>query len=66
MLKPDAPMVEKLSVSFWFMALMAVIIPTNAMMPNAIIATVIPLRSLWLLTVRKEREKISANFMAAD
>jgi hypothetical protein len=56
-------MVEKLSINFWFMALIAVMIPTRAMIPNAMIATVRPVRSLLLRTVRKAREKMSAVFM---
>jgi len=41
------------------MALIAVIIPTSAIIPNAIMATVSPVRSLLLRTVRQAREKIS-------
>jgi len=41
----------------------AVIIPISAIMPNAIIATVIPVRSLLLLTVRKANDKESFNCM---
>jgi hypothetical protein len=63
MLNPLAPMVEKLSVSFWFIAFMAVIIPTNAIIPKAIMETVIPVRSLLLRTVRKDRESTSFVFM---
>ncbi len=33
-------MVEKLSENFWFIALIAVMIPTNAIIPKAIIETV--------------------------
>ena len=64
MVNPFAPIVEKLSVNFWFMALMAVIIPTSAIMPNAIIATVNPVLSLLLRTVRYAKEKMSPVFIA--
>lgn len=56
-------MVEKLSVSFWFIASIAVMMPIKAMMPKAIMATVIPLRSLLLRTVRKAKEKTSEVFI---
>ena len=59
-------MVEKLSVSFWFMASMAVMIPTRAMMPKAMMATVRPVRSLLLRTVLEARERMSEKFMDAD
>ena len=58
-----APIVEKLSVNFWFMALMAVIIPISAMMPKAIIATVNPVRNLLLRMVRKASENVSRKFI---
>jgi hypothetical protein len=45
------------------MAFMAVMIPTSAIMPNAIIETVIPVRSLLLRTVRNEMDKTSIVFM---
>ena len=45
------------------MASMAVLMPTSAMMPNAIMATVMPVRTLLLLTVRKDRESVSRNFI---
>lgn len=56
-------MVEKLSVSFWFMALIAVMIPTSAIIPKAIMDTVIPVRSLLLRTVRNASDKTSFIFM---
>src|SRR5262245_4320193 len=56
-------MVEKLSLNFWFIALIAVMIPTRAMIPKAIMATVRPVRSLLLLTERKASEKISRKFI---
>jgi hypothetical protein len=43
------------------MASIAVLIPTSAMIPKAMIATVSPVRSLLLLTVRKARDMVSAN-----
>ncbi|WP_431213736.1 hypothetical protein ACQ86N_02145 [Puia sp. P3] len=55
MVNPLAPMAEKLSVNFCFMALIAVLMPTRAMMPKAMMATVMPVRSLLLRTVRKAR-----------
>jgi hypothetical protein len=58
-------MVEKLSVNFWFIALMAVMIPISAIMPKAIIATVSIVRNLLLSTVLKASEKISENFIFA-
>jgi hypothetical protein len=42
---------------------MAVMMPTKAMIPKAMIATVMPVRSLFARTVRHDKEKISANFM---
>jgi hypothetical protein len=42
---------------------MAVIIPTSAMMPKAIMATVMPVRSLLALTVLRASEKTSTNFI---
>jgi hypothetical protein len=61
--KEFAPIVEKLSVNFWFMALMAVIIPTTAIMPKAMMATVSPVRSLLLRMERNASEKMSRKFM---
>jgi len=46
------------------MALMAVIIPTSAIIPNAMIATVSPVRNLLLRTVRYARENMSLVFIA--
>ena len=54
-----APIKEKFSFKLWFMADIAVIIPINAMIPKAIIATVIPVRSLLLFTVRQAKIKES-------
>ena len=45
------------------MALIAVMIPTRAMMPKAMMATVMPVRNLLLRMVRNERERMSDNFM---
>src|ERR1700727_730334 len=59
MVKPLAPMAEKLSVNFCFMASIAVLMPTRAIMPKAMIATVIPVRRRLPLIVRKAREKVS-------
>ena len=61
MLNELAPMVEKLSVRLWFIEAIAVIIPINAIMPSAIIVTVIPVRSLLLFMVRKASERESVN-----
>jgi len=63
MVKPLAPMDEKLSVNFCFMASMAVLMPTSAMIPNAIMDTVIPVRTLLLLTVRYDNDITSVNFI---
>ena len=54
---------EKFSFRLWFIAVMAVMMPINAIIPNAIIATVILVRSLLLLTVLYDKAKISAVFM---
>src|SRR6478752_8513828 len=51
-LKALAPMDEKLSFRLWFIASIAVMIPISAMIPKAIMATVIPVRNLLLRTVR--------------
>lgn len=58
-----APMVEKLSVNFWFIACMAVMMPTRAIIPKAMMETVSPVRSLLLRIVRKASEKISRNLI---
>jgi hypothetical protein len=58
-----APIVEKLSENFWFIAWIAVMIPTRAMMPKAMIATVNPVRNLLPRTVRKANEKTSRKLM---
>ena len=63
MLNELAPMVEKLSDRLWFIEAIAVIIPINAIMPNAMMATVMPVRSLLLFTVRKASESESDNCM---
>jgi hypothetical protein len=47
------------------MACMAVTMPTSAVMPKAIMAMVIPLRSVLLRSERKERERMSECFMQA-
>src|SRR5580693_4897777 len=59
MVNPLAPMAEKLSVNFCFMASMAVLIPTNAMIPNAIIATVRPVRTRFPRIVLYARDNVS-------
>src|SRR3954447_13656806 len=51
MVKPLAPIVAKLSFRLLFMASIAVIMPMRAIIPKAIIDTVIPVRSLLLTTV---------------
>jgi hypothetical protein len=56
-------MVAKFSVRLWFIEAMAVIIPMSAIMPKAMIATVMPVRSLLLRMVRKASDKESFNFM---
>src|SRR5690606_2181733 len=63
MVKALAPMLEKLSVNFWFIALMAVIMPISAIIPKAIMATVKAVRRVLPLTVRKASRKVSLNFM---
>jgi hypothetical protein len=63
MVKPLAPILEKLSVNFWFMASIAVMMPTRAMIPNAMIDTVKPVRSRLPRMVRKASENMSANFI---
>jgi len=45
------------------MAWMAVMIPTSAIIPNAIMATVIPVRNLLALTVLHANARLSANFI---
>ena len=45
---------------------MAVMMPTNAVIPNAIIAMVMPLRKRLLRMVRKESERTSAVFMPTE
>jgi hypothetical protein len=57
-------MVEKLSRRLAFIASIAVMIPTRAMIPKAMIATVIPVRSLCDLTVFRASMRVSNNFMA--
>jgi hypothetical protein len=57
-------MVEKLSRRLAFIASIAVMIPTRAMMPKAMIATVIPVRSLCDRTVLIASMMVSKNFMA--
>ena len=59
MLKALAPMEEKLSLRLWFIDSIAVIIPIKAIMPKAMMATVMPVRSLLLFTVRKANKKES-------
>src|ERR1700741_4045191 len=54
-----APIEEKLSFKLWFIASMAVMIPINAMIPKAMMATVMPVRSLLLRTVRHASDKES-------
>jgi hypothetical protein len=63
MLKALAPIVEKLSLRLLFMASMAVMIPTRAMIPKAMMATVMPVRRRWDFTVFQARLKVSRNFM---
>jgi hypothetical protein len=64
MLKALAPMVEKLSLRLVFIASMAVMMPTKAMIPNAMMATVMPVRSLLPRTVLHAKARLSMNFMA--
>jgi len=59
MLNEFAPMVEKLSRRLWSIDEIAVIIPINAIMPKAIMVTVMPVRSLLLFTVLKANESES-------
>ena len=59
MLKAFAPMEEKLSFKLWFMASIAVMMPINAMMPKAMMATVMPVRNILLRTVLKAIKKES-------
>jgi hypothetical protein len=56
-------MVAKFSVRLWFMEAIAVIIPMSAIIPKAMMATVIPVRSLLLRIVRKASDKESFNLM---
>jgi hypothetical protein len=55
--------VEKLSLKLLFIASMAVMMPTRAIIPKAIIATVIPVRNLFALTVLQARTRLSRSFM---
>src|SRR5258708_12276618 len=59
MVNPLAPIAAKLSVNFCFMASIAVLMPTTAMIPKAMIATVIPVRSLLPRIVLQERLSVS-------
>ena len=63
MVNPLAPMEEKLSMNFCCMAVSAVLMPTSAMMPKAMIETVKPVRSRLALTVRKDIINVSRKFM---
>lgn len=63
MLKALAPMVEKLSLRLLFIASIAVIIPTRAIIPNAMMATVMPVLSLFPLIVLQANIKLSVIFM---
>jgi hypothetical protein len=54
-----APIEEKLSLRLWFIDWIAVMMPINAIMPKAMMATVIPVRSLLLRTVRNAKVKES-------
>jgi hypothetical protein len=56
-------MVEKLSRKLLFMASIAVMIPTKAIMPKAMMATVIAVLSLLPITVLQANTKLSVNFM---
>jgi hypothetical protein len=51
MLKAFAPMVEKLFVRLWLTASTAVMIAIRAIMPNAMITTVMPVRNRLLFMV---------------
>jgi hypothetical protein len=59
MLNALAPMVEKLEVRLLLAAAMAVMISIRAKIPNAMITTVIPVRSLLALIFLQERESES-------
>src|SRR5688572_4374632 len=63
MVKPFAPIAEKLSVNFCVIASIAVRIPINEAIPNAMMATVIPVRNRLPLIVLKESDKMSRNFI---
>jgi hypothetical protein len=65
MVYPFAPIEEKLSMNFCCIALIAVLIPTNAIIPNAIIATVRPVRNLLAFTVRNASNMLSREFTGA-
>ena len=58
-------MVEKLLRKLPFIASIAVIIPINAMIPNAIMATVMPVRNLFPRTVLNASERESESVMKA-
>ena len=64
-LKALVPIEEKLSFKLWFMASIAVIIPMSAMIPNAIMATVILVRNLLARTVRQASVKESKEVIPA-
>ena len=61
-----APRMEKFSYKLWFIASMAVMMPINAMIPNAIIDTVMPVLNLFERTVRQDNMMMSDNFMTAS
>jgi len=63
MVKAFAPNIEKFSLRLWFIAFIAVIMPIKAIIPRAIMVTVMPVRSLLLFTVRYDKERVSEIFM---
>ena len=65
MLNELAPIVEKLVVRLALAACIEVIIPINAMIPKAIIATVMPVRNLLPEILRQERESVSLKVMSS-
>jgi hypothetical protein len=60
--KPFAPIDEKLSLNFFCIAVMAVLMHINDMIPNAMMATVSPVRSLFALTVLNASVMLSFRF----
>ncbi len=60
---PLAPMLEKLSMNFWEMAWIAVLMPINAAIPRAMMATVMLVRRTLDRMVRNASDNVSERFI---